>query len=79
MLCLGRKLKGSMSNLRAGIHQAYHIIDYSQSQLYDTRYAQCSDDRDRVYAVIILTDGSFITEPDYPRTTDDVFKSVILD
>ena len=61
-----------------------NICNYGQSPpslrklLYDTRFAQCSDQRDRVYAILNLTRDFSRFEPDYSKTTRDVFKSVVL-
>ena len=64
--------------------QLSNICNYGQSTLrlrdllYDTRYAQCSDERDRVYAILNLTHDFSQFEPDYSKTTEDVFKSVVI-
>ena len=61
-----------------------NICDYRQSPprlkdlLYRTRYAQCSDERDKVYAILNLTRDFSDFEPDYSKTTRNVFKSVVL-
>ena len=66
------------------IDKVMNICNYGQSPLrlddllYDTRYAQCSDKRDRVYAILSLTWDFLGFEPDYSKTTKDVFKSVVL-
>ena len=61
------------------------LCEYGQSPrplsdlLYNSRHAQCSDERDRVYAISNLTSDFSRFEPDYSKTTKDVFKSVVLD
>lgn len=66
------------------IKRLYNICDYNQlpsrlsDLLYDTRYAQCSDERDRVYALLNLTHDFSRFEPDYTKTTEDVFKNVVI-
>lgn len=46
--------------------------------LYFTRYAHCSDERDKVYATLSLSRDFCDLEPDYSKSTEDVFKSVII-
>lgn len=66
------------------IERLYNFCDYNQlpsplrDLLYATRYAQCSDERDRVYAILSLTNDFSRFEPDYSKTTEDVFKSVVI-
>ena len=66
------------------IGHLWNICNYTESRprlrdlLYETRYAQCSDERDRVYAILNLTCDFLGFEPDYSKTTKDVFKSVVL-
>ena len=78
ILCLSDKNDSSQ------ILQLMNICEYDQSPprlrdlLYVTRYAQCSDERDRVYAILNLTSDFSQFEPDYSMTTKDLFKSVVL-
>ena len=66
------------------IDKVMNICNYDQSPLrlydllYDTRYAQCSDECDKVFAILSLTRDFRGFEPDYSMTTKDVFKSVVL-
>ena len=66
------------------IYSVMQICEYDQlpfrldDLLYDTRYAQCSDERDKVFAILSLTRDFRGFEPDYSMTTKDVFKSVVL-
>ena len=66
------------------LEQLVNLCNYRQSPsrlrdlLYRTRYAQCSDERDRVYAILNLSRDFSRIEPDYSKTTRDVFKSVVL-
>ena len=66
------------------LNNVMNICNYGQPPpslsrlLYDTRFAQCSDQRDRVYAILNLTRDFSRFEPDYSKTTRDVFKSVVL-
>ncbi|KAL9127020.1 MAG: hypothetical protein Q9175_007817 [Cornicularia normoerica] len=84
VMCLDRKYKRLSFNLFNGLVRAFNICDYDQAlmslwELLDlTRDAQCSDGRDKVYAVLNLIDGFLELEPDYSKTTEDVFKSVVL-
>ena len=79
IFCLCSKRSNSLR-----MKQVMNICDYRQSPprlkdlLYRTRYAQCSDDRDKVYAILNLTSDFSSFEPDYSKTTRDVFKSVVL-
>ena len=72
------------AKFRAGINRAMVVCNYNQlgSRLEDllknARAAQCSDDRDRIYAVLNLTGGKLGLESDYSKTTEEVFKSVVL-
>ena len=49
--------------------------------LYKTRHCKCSDDRDRVYGLLNMINGSFPARilPDYTKTTQDVFLTVMMD
>ena len=66
------------------LEQLVNLCYYRQSPsrlrdlLHHTRYAQCSDERDRVYAILNLTYDFSGFEPDYSKTATDVFKSVVL-
>ena len=77
--CLYNKQSNSLQS-----EQLMNICNYSPSPsrlwdlLYRTRYAQCSDERDRVYAILNLTSDFSRFEPDYSKSTRDVFKSVVL-
>ena len=77
--CLYRKQEPSTK-----LERLMNICDYDQlpssliDLLYYTKYAQCSDERDRVYAIMSLADDVLGLEPDYSKNTEDVFKSVIL-
>lgn len=58
---------------------AYHQLQPRlRDLLHYTRHAKFSDERDRVYAILNLTCDFFEFEPDYSKTTKDVFKSVVL-
>ena len=79
IFCLCKKQRNSLR-----MKQVMNICNYRQSPprlknlLYRTRYAQCSDERDKVYAILNLTRDFSRFEPDYSKTTRDVFKSVVL-
>ena len=79
VVCLHRKLPPSTQ-----LNQAMNICDYSRlgqslsTLLHHTRHAQCSDERDKVYAIFNLSYDFLELEPDYSETTEDVFKGVIL-
>lgn len=61
-----------------------NICNYGSSRwslmelLYSTRYAHCSDERDKVYAILSLSHDFCDLEPDYSKSTEDVFKSVVI-
>ena len=77
--CLYHKQSNSLQ-----LEQLMNVCNYHQSPsrlgdlLYRTRYAQCSDERDRVYAILNISSDFSRFEPDYSKTTRDVFKSVVL-
>ena len=79
IFCLYRKQSDFLQS-----EQLMNLCNYRQlpsrlrNLLYRTRYAQCSDERDRVYAILNLTRDFSRFEPDYSKTTRDVFKSVVL-
>lgn len=83
MMCLSDKRQLLPSHLAIGIQQLTEICNYTHPLgnldflLCSTRYSQCSDERDRIYAVLNLS-YDFEIEPDYSKTTEDVFKSVVL-
>ena len=66
------------------LKQIMNLCHYSQSPptlrhlLQATRYAQCSDERDRIYAILNISNDFLGFEPDYSKTTRDVFKDVVL-
>ena len=66
------------------LNQIMELCNYSRSLprlkdlLQDTQYAQCSDERDRIYAILNISSDFLGFEPDYSKTTRDVFKNVVL-
>lgn len=66
------------------MEQLINICNYGSSRcsltelLYSTRYAHCSDERDKVYAILSLSHDFCELEPDYSKSTEDVFKSVVI-
>ena len=83
MMCLTDKRQFLPSLLAVPTQQVTEICNYGPSlQKLDflvcaTRYARCSDERDRIYSLLNLS-HDFEIEPDYSKTTEDVFKSVVL-
>ena len=83
ILCLNDK-SGRTKSHSFKIDRLMNLCNYYKSLpllrdlLHDTAYAQCSDERDRVYAILNVAHDIFGFEPDYSMTTRDVFKSVVL-
>lgn len=46
--------------------------------MFRTRYAHCSDERDKIHAVLSLSYDFWDLEPDYSKSTEDVFQSVVI-
>ena len=83
IMCLSNKRHFLPSFLAIPTQQVTEICNYRPSLdkldflLCATRYARCSDERDRIYSLLNLS-YDFETEPDYSKTTEDVFKSVVI-
>ena len=83
LFCLHSK-KGKKKARSLKTNYLMKLCDYKKSLprlrelLHHTAYAQCSDERDRIYAILNVTHDFFGFEPDYSKTTRDVFKSVVL-
>lgn len=66
------------------MEQLLNICNYDSPRwsltelLYSTRYAHRSDKRDKVYAILSLSHDFSDLEPDYSKSTEDVFKSVVI-
>ena len=84
MMCIQCKATTLPPNLNDGTQQVLDFSIYARSQsrletlIYKTRYAECTDERDKIYAILNLAQGSVTLEPDYSRPTEEVFKSVVL-
>ena len=84
MMCIQCKATTLPPYLNDGSQQVLDFSIYAQSQsrletlIYKTRYAQCSDGRDKIYAILNLAQSSVTIEPDYSRPTEEVYKSVVL-
>ena len=84
MMCIQCKATTLPPKLNDGTQQVLDFSIYARSQsrletlIYKTRYAECTDERDKIYAILNLAQGSVTLEPDYSRPTEEVFKSVVL-
>ena len=82
-MCIQCKATTLPPNLNDGIQQVLDFSIYPRSQsrletlIYKTRYVECTDDRDKIYAILNLAQGSVTIEPDYSRPTEEVFRSVV--
>lgn len=84
MMCIQCKATTLPPNLNDGTQQVLDFSIYARSRsrletlIYKTRYAECSDERDKIYAILNLAQDSVTLEPDYSRPTEEVFRSVVL-
>ncbi|KAL8884389.1 MAG: hypothetical protein Q9215_007550 [Flavoplaca cf. flavocitrina] len=76
---------GGIPGLRENMMSSYQLcrpraVSTLQSILQDSPNAKCSDQRDRIYGVLNLAEKSerFGIEPDYTKTTAQVFRDVML-
>lgn len=86
MVCLGTKPMPGEDRIRHGVTQALSIANYSKRTsfwndiLMQTGNCQCSDDRDRIYAILNLIHPYHRSgfEPDYSMSTVEVYKALII-
>jgi Heterokaryon incompatibility protein (HET) len=88
IFCLRAKYKEP--NIRGLNDRIDHVANLCDADLYEgletlitrTKYCQCSDPRDRIYALLGMVDRSeadIVIEPDYGKTVGEVYKDVALE
>lgn len=72
-----QSIRARLINIVAFLRTKYRTFNTLRGLLEDTKKQQCSDPRDRIYAILSLaTDLNF--EPDYTKSTNETFKAVML-
>lgn len=85
ILCFYRRRTPSITGLRDGVTRAFQVISSDDQPslrtiLRRTKDCQCSDERDRIYAVLNLVNQPerLDIKPDYSKSIGEVFQHVAL-
>ncbi|KAK5137437.1 hypothetical protein LTR08_009016 [Meristemomyces frigidus] len=81
-----KRQDADVPRVNALIDRAYEIVDYGsyaslKTMMFQTRHSKCTDDRDRIYAMLGMlhdTDAELAIRPDYTKPSKEVYQELVL-